>query len=62
MQKEPNLTWTNALNVTENRLDIAEEKISKLGDRAIENIQNKTKRKKRLKYEQIINVEQYQMI
>lgn len=62
MQKEPNLTWKKALNAIENGLDIAEEKISELGDRARENILNKTKRKKRLKYEQTINVGQYQMI
>lgn len=62
-QIKPYLTLKkNALNWTENRLDIEEEKISKLGDRVIENIQNKTKRGKRLKYEYTINVGQYQMI
>lgn len=52
----------NALNAIENRLDIAEEKISKLGNRTIENPKIKQRQGKRLKYEQAINVEQYQMI
>lgn len=49
MQKEPTVNCKNALNVIESRLDIAEEKISKLGERAIENIQNKAKREKKNK-------------